>query len=137
MLGTRSNNKTARAARMRRILFPALLAWLYCVGAQAAEPSVNVGYYEFRPIPGPTTTASRAAPSSPHWTVCCAMLATAATTVRATRRALYAALRRRSDAIRMGAGGSTELAGHTAKSGMPWRVQPGAVSPGYPPPRIP
>ena len=34
---------------MHRILFPALLAWLCCAGAQAAEPSVNVGYYEFPP----------------------------------------------------------------------------------------
>ncbi|XQE66510.1 substrate-binding periplasmic protein [Pseudomonas sp. P3C3] len=98
---------------MRRFLFPALLAWLCCSGAQAAEPTVSVGYYEFPPY---SWTDDDGKPRG----------SILALTERLLRHAgyrghyrslpgarLYAALRDGSVQLWPGAGGKTELLGHT------------------------
>ena len=124
---------------MRRILFPALLAWLCCAGAQAAEPSVNVGYYEFPPY---SWTDDDGKPRGSILALTDRLLRHAG--YRGHYRSLpgarlYAALRDGSVQLWPGAGGKTELAGHTYEA----RHAMGEFSlalyhrPDTPPPRIP
>ena len=103
---------------MRKTLLPALLAWLCCcAGALAAEPTiVNVGYYEFPPyswtdkddrprgsILGLTERLLRHAGYRGHYR-----------SLPGAR--LYAGLQDGSIQLWPGAGGKTELAGHTLES---------------------
>lgn len=98
---------------MRRLLFPALLAWLCCAGAQAAEPTVSVGYYEFPPY---SWTDDDGKPRGSLLVLTERLLRHAG--YRGHYRSLpgarlYAALRDGSVQLWPGAGGKTELIGHT------------------------
>ncbi|MDD0843057.1 transporter substrate-binding domain-containing protein [Pseudomonas sp. Gutcm_11s] len=98
---------------MRRILLPALLAWLCCAGAQAAEPTVSVGYYEFPPY---SWTDGDGKPRGSILTLTERLLRHAG--YRGEYRSLpnarlYAALRDGSVQLWPGAGGKEELAGQT------------------------
>ncbi|WP_043309199.1 transporter substrate-binding domain-containing protein [Pseudomonas sp. ML96] len=98
---------------MRRTLLPALLAWLCCAGAQAAEPTVSVGYYEFPPY---SWTDEDGKPRGSILTLTERLLRHAG--YRGEYRSLpnarlYAALRDGSVQLWPGAGGKEELAGHT------------------------
>ncbi|WP_220812002.1 transporter substrate-binding domain-containing protein [Pseudomonas paralcaligenes] len=102
---------------MRRTLLPALLAWLCCAGAlaqnEATEPVISVGYYEFPPY---TWTDENGEPRG----------SVLALTERLLRHAgyrgeyrslpgarLYAGLQDGSVQLWPGAGGKSELIGHT------------------------
>lgn len=98
---------------MRKLLIPALLAWLCCAGAQAAEPTVRVGYYEFPPY---SWTDSDGKPRGSLLALTDRLLRQAG--YRGSYRSLpgarlYAALRDGSVQLWPGAGGKAELAGHT------------------------
>lgn len=100
---------------MRRTLIPALLAWLCCAGAlaQSAEPTVSVGYYEFPPY---SWTNIDGKPRGSILVLTERLLRHAG--YRGEYRSLpgarlYAALRDGSVQLWPGAGGKTELAGHT------------------------
>jgi polar amino acid transport system substrate-binding protein len=101
---------------MRRTLFPALLAWLCCAGAlaqNAPDPTVTVGFYEFPPY---SWTDDDGKPRGSILALTDRLLRHAG--YRGEYRSLpgarlYAGLRDGSVQLWAGAGGKTELIGHT------------------------
>lgn len=98
---------------MRRLLLPALLVWLCCAGALAAEPTVSVGYYEFPPY---SWTDDDGKPQGSILALTERLLRHAG--YRGEYRSLpgarlYAGLQDGSVQLWPGAGGKTELIGHT------------------------
>ncbi|WP_137975000.1 ABC transporter substrate-binding protein [Pseudomonas sp. F(2018)] len=101
---------------MRRTLFPALLAWLCCAGAlaqNAPDPTVTVGFYEFPPY---SWTDDDGKPRGSILALTERLLRHAG--YRGEYRSLpgarlYAGLQDGSVQLWAGAGGKTELVGHT------------------------
>jgi polar amino acid transport system substrate-binding protein len=101
---------------MRRTLFPALLAWLCCAGAlaqNAPDPTVTVGFYEFPPY---SWTDESGKPRGSILALTERLLRHAG--YRGEYRSLpgarlYAGLQDGSVHLWAGAGGKTELEGHT------------------------
>lgn len=98
---------------MRIFLLPALLAWLCHAPAFASEPTISVGYYEFPPY---SWTDEHGAPRGSYLELTKRLLQHAG--YRGEYRPLpgarlYAALQDGSVQLWPGAGGKSELVGHT------------------------